>query len=127
MASEALVVLLTVFRRPTRDVVRSVPARVLTTLSLMGPLLLMPAVAVVALLPDYRIRVYTIGMGELVQLMLGTMPEKPEDILKRIANDKRSPDYNSAQLEGKYYYAKTGADVGPAFQALQNPIIRLGK
>jgi len=76
---------------------------------------------------DYPIRIYTIGMGELVQYLLGTMPEKPEDILKRIANDKRSPDFNSAQLEGKYYFARTEADVGPAFQALQNQIIRLSK
>jgi len=73
------------------------------------------------------IPLYTIGMGELVQYLLGTMPEKPEDILKRIANDKRSPDFNSAQLEGKYYFARTEADVGPAFQALQNQIIRLSK
>ena len=76
---------------------------------------------------DYKIRVYTIGMGELVRYNLGTMPEKSEDILMRIANDKLSPDFNSAQLEGKYYYAKTEADVGPAFQALQNQIIRLSK
>jgi Flp pilus assembly protein TadG len=76
---------------------------------------------------DYKIRVYTIGMGELVRYMLGTMPEKPEDILMRIANDSHSTDFNSAQLEGKYYYAKTEADVGPAFEALQNQIIRLSK
>jgi hypothetical protein len=76
---------------------------------------------------DYRIRIYTIGMGELVKYMLGTIPEKPEDILKRIANDNRSYDYNSTQLEGKYYFAATGADVSPAFQALQNEIIRLSK
>ena len=76
---------------------------------------------------DYRIRIYTIGMGEMVRYMLGTMPEKPEDILMRIANDKRSPDYNAAQLEGKYYFAQTSADVGGAFQALQNQIIRLSK
>jgi Mg-chelatase subunit ChlD len=76
---------------------------------------------------DYRIRIYTIGMGELVRYMLGTMPEKPEDILMRVANDKRSPDFNAAQLEGKYYYARTEADVGPAFQALQGQIIRLSK
>ena len=74
---------------------------------------------------DYRVRVYTIGMSFLVQYMLGTMPEKPEDILKRVANDKKSPDYNAAQLEGKYYYAPTAADVGPAFQGIQNQIIRL--
>ena len=76
---------------------------------------------------DYPIRVYTIGMGELVRYNLGTIPEKPEDILLRVANDVRSPDYNAAQLEGKYYFALTGADVGPAFQALQNQIVRLSK
>jgi Flp pilus assembly protein TadG len=76
---------------------------------------------------DYPIRIYTIGMGELVRYLLGTMPEKPEDILMRIANDVRSPDYNEDQLEGKYYFAQTAADVGPAFQALQSQIIRLSK
>ena len=76
---------------------------------------------------DYRIRIYTIGMGELVRYDLGTIPEKSEDILKRMANDKTSPDFNAAQLEGRYYYAQDAADVGPAFQALQNQIIRLSK
>jgi Flp pilus assembly protein TadG len=77
---------------------------------------------------DYPIRIYTIGMGQLVPLQLGTKLETSESILKRIANDIRSaPDYNSAQLEGKYYYAQTAADVGPAFQALQNQILRLSK
>jgi hypothetical protein len=76
---------------------------------------------------DYKIRIYTIGMGELVKYNLGTMPEKPEDILKRIANDKTSPDFNADQLEGKYYFAETASDVAPAFAALQNQIIRLSK
>jgi Flp pilus assembly protein TadG len=76
---------------------------------------------------DYKIRIYTIGMGELVRYNLGTMPEKPEDILKRIANDVTSPDFNDDQLEGKYYFAQTESDVMPAFQALQNQIIRLSK
>jgi Flp pilus assembly protein TadG len=76
---------------------------------------------------DYPIRIYTIGMGELVRYNLGTMPEKPEDILKRIANDKSSPDFNDDQVEGKYYYARTPADVGPAFQELQSQILRLSK
>jgi hypothetical protein len=76
---------------------------------------------------DYRIRIYTIGMGALVRYNLGTMPEQPEEILMRVANDVDSPDYNDDQLEGKYYYAETAADVGPAFQALQNEIIRLTK
>jgi hypothetical protein len=51
--------------------------------------------------------------------------EKPEDVLMRIANDKRSPDYNQNQLEAKSHFAQTEADVSPAFQALQNEIIRL--
>jgi Flp pilus assembly protein TadG len=76
---------------------------------------------------DYGIRIYTIGMGELVRYMLGTMPEQPEDILMRIANDERSPDFNGDQLEGRYYFAQTEADVGPAFEALQNQIVRLSK
>jgi Flp pilus assembly protein TadG len=76
---------------------------------------------------DYHIRIYTIGMGQLVPLQLGTRMETSESILKRMANDATSPDFNSAQLEGKYYYAQTAADVGPAFQALQNQILRLTK
>jgi hypothetical protein len=51
----------------------------------------------------------------------------PEDILKRVSNDKKSPDYNSNQLEGKYFYAATAADVAPAFEGIQNEILRLSK
>jgi Flp pilus assembly protein TadG len=78
---------------------------------------------------DYPIRVYTIGMGELVRCPLGTRLERSEDLLKRVANDATSPDFTAppAQLEGKYYYAATAEDVGPAFAALQNQIIRLTK
>jgi Flp pilus assembly protein TadG len=76
---------------------------------------------------DYRIRIYTIGMGYLLRNRLGTMPEMPEDILKRVANDKTSPDFNSAQLEGKYFYARTAGDVAAAFQGIQNEILRLSR
>jgi hypothetical protein len=77
---------------------------------------------------DYPIRIFTVGMGPLVQAPLGTIPESSESVLMRIANDKRSaPDFNSAQQEGKYYFALTAADVGPAFQALQSQILRLSK
>jgi hypothetical protein len=76
---------------------------------------------------DYKIRIFTIGMGELVRYNLGTRPEMPEDILKRVANDNSSPDFNNAQLEGKYFFAQTEADVLPAFQGIQNMILRLSK
>jgi len=76
---------------------------------------------------DYKIRIYSIGMGYLVRDLLGTMPELPEDILKRVSNDRTSPDFNSNQLEGRYFFAQGGADVGPAFQGIQNQILRLSK
>jgi Flp pilus assembly protein TadG len=76
---------------------------------------------------DYRIRIYTLGMGELVTYQLGTVPEPSSDILKRMANDRSSQDFNSDQLEGKYFFAQTPSDMGAAFQGIQNQIIRLTK
>ena len=76
---------------------------------------------------DYPIRIYSIGMGELVRCPLGTRQEMSEEILKRVANDPTSPDKNTNQLEGRYYFAQTEAHVQAAFQALQNQIIRLTK
>jgi Flp pilus assembly protein TadG len=76
---------------------------------------------------DQPIRVFAIGMGELVQMLLGARPESSESVLMRIANDPDSPDFNDEQLEGKYYFAETAADVAPAFQQLQNQIVRLSK
>jgi hypothetical protein len=75
----------------------------------------------------YPIRIYTLGMGALVTANLGTIPETSESVLKRIANDKSSPDFNSSQLEGKYFFAPTSADVAAAFQSIQNQILRLSK
>ncbi len=76
---------------------------------------------------DYPIRIYTIGMGASVAANLGTIPETSSSILKRIANDATSTDYNAAQLAGKYYFAATASDVSPAFQALRSEITRLSK
>jgi len=41
--------------------------------------------------------------GSAGALQLGTRMETSESILKRMANDSSSPDFNGAQLEGKYY------------------------
>ena len=76
---------------------------------------------------DQPIRIFAIGMGSLVTLPLGTRPETSESVLKRVANDVTSPDFNNTQFEGKYYYAATAADVAPVFQQLQNQIVRLSK
>jgi hypothetical protein len=76
---------------------------------------------------DYPIHIYTIGMSYLIRDLLGTIPEMPEDILKRVANDPTSLDYNGSQLSGKYFYAAQAADVAPAFQGIQNEILRLSR
>jgi Mg-chelatase subunit ChlD len=76
---------------------------------------------------DYRVRIYVVGMGPQLRMNLGTRGELSEDILKRIANDASSTDRNPAQLEGKYFYAETAADVAPAFANIQNQILRLTK
>ena len=74
---------------------------------------------------DYPVRIFTIGMGNLAPLLLGTIPETPASILQRVANDRVSPDFNSAQLAGNYYYAPTAGDVSAAYQGIQNQILRL--
>jgi Flp pilus assembly protein TadG len=76
---------------------------------------------------DYRIRIYTIGMGELVTYLLGTLGEPSSDVLKRMANDRTSLDFNAGQLEGKFYFAASPDDVSAAFEGIQNQILRLSK
>ncbi|HEY7286294.1 MAG TPA: VWA domain-containing protein [Vicinamibacterales bacterium] len=76
---------------------------------------------------DYPVRIFTIGMGTLINLSLGTMPETPASMLQRVANDRVSPDKNPAQLYGNYYYAPTAASVSQAYESIQNQILRLSK
>ena len=60
------------------------------------------------------------------QLAMAT--SRYQDILMRIANDARSVlDRNSSQLEGRYFFAETASQVGPAFQGIQNQILRLSR
>ena len=56
-------------------------------------------------------------MGQLVQHLLGSRPETSESVLMRLANDVDSPDFNNTQIEGKYYFAQTEADVGSCVPA----------
>src|SRR5215471_3880298 len=61
---------------------------------------------------DYPVRIFTIGMGTLINMSLGTIPETSASVLQRVANDRVSvPDFNPAQLAGNYYYAPTASDV----------------
>ena len=67
-------------------------------------------------------------MGELVRCPLGTMPETVGETSSSASpTTRRRPTTTAPQLEGHYYFAETAARRGPAFQALQNQIIRLSK
>jgi protein-S-isoprenylcysteine O-methyltransferase Ste14 len=70
LASEALVVVLTVFRRATVAVDRSVRARILTTLALIGPFLLAPAIGA-AVVPEAATA--TLSAGGLLVVIVGKM------------------------------------------------------
>jgi hypothetical protein len=76
---------------------------------------------------DFKIRIYTLGLGALLKLPMGTALETGESILQRVANDKTSPNFNSSQLEGKYYYAADPAQLRAAFEAVRNQILRLSQ
>ena len=48
-------------------------------------------------------------------------------ILMRVANDPSSPDFNSAQTRGKYFYAGDPVQLNAAFQSVRNLIVRLSQ
>ena len=73
LASEALVVVLTVFRRAPAVVDRSLRARVLTTVSLLGPMLVMPG-AIAAFAPEaVTVAISAVGLTVVIggKLSLG--------------------------------------------------------
>ena len=72
-----------------------------------------------------RIRIYTLGLGDLLNHPLGNPPATGSDILRRIANDSSSIDYDSSQLEGRYYFAGDPVELDAAFQAVRDQIVRL--
>jgi Flp pilus assembly protein TadG len=65
--------------------------------------------------------IYAIGLG-------GTSAE-PIDatFMERIANDPRSPVYNSAKPAGEYIYSPTATDLGGAFQQVASEILRISQ
>ena len=73
------------------------------------------------------IRIYTLGLGDLLNQPAGGVPETGASILMRIANDPASPSFNSNQAEGKYYFAGDTSQLASAFEAIRNQIIRLSQ
>lgn len=75
----------------------------------------------------YPIRIYTLGLGDLLNANAGAVPETGSSILQRVANDPDGPNFNSNQLPGKYYFAGDPAQLTAAFEAVRNQIIRLSQ
>ncbi len=74
------------------------------------------------------IRIYTLGLGDLLYASMGSKPETGASILECIANDPASPDpddHNPAQLDGKFFYAGDPSELKAAFQTLRDQIVRL--
>ena len=73
----------------------------------------------------YRIRIYTLGLGTQLTLPSGTLNERGDDILKRIANDPSSSNFNSSQQPGLYFFAGDPTQLDAAFKAIRSQITRL--
>jgi Flp pilus assembly protein TadG len=75
----------------------------------------------------FTIKIFTLGLGDLLNQPMGTAKETGSSMLKRIANDKSSPDYDAGQPEGKYYFAGNTAELAAAFEAVRNQVIRFSE
>ena len=80
----------------------------------------------------YPIRIYALGLGDLLNQGTGE-PQGPgsretgSSILMRVANDPSSPNFNSAQTPGKYFFAGDPVQLNAAFQSVRNLIVRLSQ
>ena len=75
----------------------------------------------------YRIRIYTLGLGDILNENMGSSAETGSSILQRVANDPASPDFNPNQPAGKYYFAGDPTQLNAAFEAVRNQILRLSQ
>src|SRR5262249_34106801 len=73
-----------------------------------------------------RIRIYTLGLGELLNQQTGWRPDETgASILQRIANDPASPDHDSSQLDGQYFPVSDPGQLSLAFSKVADQIFRL--
>ena len=76
----------------------------------------------------YPIRIYTLGLGDILNENMGSIGETGASILRRVANQQAdNPFYDSTQLEGKYYYAGDTDQLNAAFREVASQITRLSQ
>ena len=72
-----------------------------------------------------RIHIYALGLGAGLNASDGVPAETGSSILRRIANDPSSPDFDPGQPEGRYYFAGDTTQLNDAFQQLRDQLIRI--
>jgi len=72
-----------------------------------------------------RIRIFTLGLGGLLNEPMGERLETGASILQRIANDPRSANYDADDLEGRYFHAADAGELAAAYEAVRNQIVRI--
>jgi Mg-chelatase subunit ChlD len=75
----------------------------------------------------HPIHIFTLGLGGLLNEGQGFPAETGSSILRRIANDPASSDYNATQPEGQYYFAGDPSQLDAAFQQIRDQIIRISE
>ncbi len=73
------------------------------------------------------IHIFTLGLGNLLNTGTGAGAEQGSAILRRIANDPSSPQFNATQPEGGYFFAGNANELDAAFQAIRDRIIRISQ
>ncbi len=73
------------------------------------------------------IRVYTLGLGNLLNLQTADPPETGASILQRIANDPGSTSFDATQPEGRYFFAGDPSQLDEAFRQVGDQLIRISE
>jgi len=74
-----------------------------------------------------RIHIFTLGLGPDLNLGTGSDLETGSSMLRRIANDPSSADYNANQPDGGYFFAGSTSELQAAFEAIRDRIIRISQ
>lgn len=73
------------------------------------------------------IRIYTLGLGDLLNHTASDPPETGASILQRIANDPASASFDPSQPEGRYFFAGDPDQLDAAFRQIRDQLIRISE
>ncbi len=74
-----------------------------------------------------RIHIFTLGLGNELTQGNGAGAERGDTMLRRISNDPASGEYDPTQPEGAYFFAGSVDELGRAFEAIRDRIVRISQ